>query len=78
MALSPSHHGKDMQDLIKEGAPAAAALMEFCEDLSVPQKEDPVCVAGCKSVMCYHENGCSHLLIDTLNRGQKHLRGMAV
>ena len=29
MALSPSNHGKDIQDFIKEGAPAVAALMEF-------------------------------------------------
>ena len=35
MALSPSNHGKDIQDFIEKSTPAVASLMQFCKNLSV-------------------------------------------
>ena len=78
MALPSSNHGKDIQNFIEKSTSAVMSLTQFREDFPVPEKEDTIGIAGCKSVMGYHENRSAHLFVDTLHGGQKHLRGMAV
>ena len=66
------------KNLVKESPSGIAAFADFREDRTVPQKEDTVCIACGKGIMRYHQNGCSQVFVDTLYRGQKHLRRMAV
>ena len=68
MALSSSKYGQDLQDFIKKDTSALAALTQFHKYFSVSQKENTAGIAGGKCVMSDHENGCSQLLIDTLDR----------
>ena len=73
MALSPSDHGKDIQNFIKKSSSAVVALAQFHKDFSVFQKKNTAGIAGGKSVMGYHKNCRPKLFIDTLNGRQQHL-----
>lgn len=73
MALSPSDHGKDIQNFIKKITSAVIALAQFHKDFSVFQKKNTAGIAGGKSVMGYHENCRPKLFIDTLDCRQQHL-----
>ena len=58
-----------MQDLLKEGAPAVAALIQFGKNLPVLQEQDSAGIAGGEGVVGHHEDSCAQLLVDALDGG---------
>ena len=58
-----------MQDLLKEGAPAVAAPIQFRKNLPVLQEQDPTGVTGGEGIVGHHEDGGTQLLVDALDGG---------
>ena len=63
---------------MEKAASVIAPLAQLRQNFPVLQKQDAVRIAGGKSVMSHHQNRCAKLLVDALNGGEQHLRGMAV
>src|SRR5699024_2458683 len=50
----PSHHGEDIQNLVKESPAGIAAFANFHENRSVAQKENTICVTCRKGIVRHH------------------------